>query len=202
MRRAPDRAHPRAGAASPCWTARCVSSRSMDIVQKMKRDWDRRASHHAKFWIATEDWQTDDAFADSGRRDGGTHPPVDRRELAARMVCARDRMWHRARDARARAIRRRDSRRRRLGRHDPPEPRVAVWRRSRAHAREQRRGSGALRCRVLRLAYAYVAFQHMPRPVFAAYLRDARRVLRRGGLIAFQIYLAGPASWIPTSMTR
>ena len=39
----------------------------MDIVQKMKRDWNRRASHHARFWIATEDWQTDDAFADSGR---------------------------------------------------------------------------------------------------------------------------------------
>ena len=41
----------------------------MDILQKMKKDWDRRADHHAKFWIAIGDWENDDIFHKSGIRD-------------------------------------------------------------------------------------------------------------------------------------
>jgi SAM-dependent methyltransferase len=38
----------------------------VDIASKMKRDWDRRAGEHARFWIATEDYQKDARFAASG----------------------------------------------------------------------------------------------------------------------------------------
>ena len=41
------------------------------------------------------------------------------------------------------------------------------------------------------LVYSYVAFQHMPRPVFASYLRETNRVLRAGGRLLFQVFV-GP----------
>ena len=34
----------------------------MNISEKMKRDWDERAQHHARFWIATENYQTEEVF--------------------------------------------------------------------------------------------------------------------------------------------
>jgi len=37
----------------------------MNIAEKMKRDWDQRAQHHARFWIATENYQTEEVFAQS-----------------------------------------------------------------------------------------------------------------------------------------
>ncbi len=39
----------------------------MNISEKMKRDWDERAQHHARFWIATENYQTEEVFEQSGR---------------------------------------------------------------------------------------------------------------------------------------
>ena len=39
----------------------------MNISQKMKRDWNQRALHHAQFWIATEKYQTEEVFAQSGQ---------------------------------------------------------------------------------------------------------------------------------------
>ncbi len=38
----------------------------MNIVAKMKRDWDRRASHDARFWVATSDFHDDAEFDSSG----------------------------------------------------------------------------------------------------------------------------------------
>ena len=38
----------------------------MNIAEKMKRDWDQRAQHHARFWIATENYHTEEVFAQSG----------------------------------------------------------------------------------------------------------------------------------------
>ena len=164
----------------------------MDIVQKMKRDWNRRASHHAKFWIATEDWQTDDAFADSGRETaerirrliGANWQPGWR---ALEIGCGIGRVMRALApyvaeihgvDVSADMIRQS---------HE--------WLAGVAHARTHENSGVDLAlfdAAYFDFVYAYVAFQHMPRPVFAAYLRDARRVLRPGGLIAFQIYLAGP----------
>ncbi|HNP97298.1 MAG TPA: hypothetical protein PKJ63_16770, partial [Cyclobacteriaceae bacterium] len=41
--------------------------RRMNIVEKMKHDWNERAQHHARFWIATEDYRTEEKFAQSGK---------------------------------------------------------------------------------------------------------------------------------------
>ena len=164
----------------------------MDIVQKMKRDWNRRASHHAKFWIATEDWQSDDAFADSGRETaerirrliGANWQPGWR---ALEIGCGIGRVMRALApfvaeihgvDVSADMIRQS---------HE--------WLAGVAHARTHENNGIDLALfddAYFDFVYAYVAFQHMPRPVFAAYLRDARRVLRPDGLVAFQIYLAGP----------
>ena len=38
----------------------------MNIVEKMKQDWNRRARQDARFWIATEDHETEEVFANSG----------------------------------------------------------------------------------------------------------------------------------------
>ena len=39
----------------------------MNVSEKMKRDWNQRAQHHARFWIATENYQTEEVFAQSGQ---------------------------------------------------------------------------------------------------------------------------------------
>jgi SAM-dependent methyltransferase len=39
----------------------------MIIAEKIKQDWNQRAQHHARFWIATEDYQTEEKFAQSGK---------------------------------------------------------------------------------------------------------------------------------------
>lgn len=164
----------------------------MDIVQKMKRDWNRRASHHAKFWIATEDWQSDDAFADSGRETaerirrliGANWQPGWR---ALEIGCGIGRVMRALApfvaeihgvDVSADMIRQ-----------------SHAWLAGVAHAQTHENSGIDLALfddAYFDFVYTYVAFQHMPRPVFAAYLRDARRVLRPDGLVAFQIYLAGP----------
>lgn len=40
---------------------------SINIAEKMKRDWDQRAQHHARFWIDTENYQTEESFTQSGQ---------------------------------------------------------------------------------------------------------------------------------------
>ena len=42
------------------------------------------------------------------------------------------------------------------------------------------------------LVYSFVAFQHMPRPVFARYLEESNRVLKTQGFLAFQIPMGPP----------
>jgi hypothetical protein len=39
----------------------------MNVSEKMKRDWNQRALHHAQYWIATENYQTEEVFAQSGQ---------------------------------------------------------------------------------------------------------------------------------------
>lgn len=46
----------------------------MNIAEKMKRDWDQRAHHHARYWIATENYQTEEIFMRSGQ--GTTQAPL------------------------------------------------------------------------------------------------------------------------------
>lgn len=38
----------------------------MIITEKMKQDWNQRAQHHARFWIATENYHTEEVFEQSG----------------------------------------------------------------------------------------------------------------------------------------
>ncbi len=191
LRRRLDRAHGQTGRDGPRWTARCVSSLPMDIVQKMKRDWNRRASHHAKFWIATEDWQTDDAFADSGRETG---------ERIRRLIGANWQPGWRALEIGCgigRVMRALAPYVAEIHGVDVSADMIRQsheWLSGVAHAHTHENSGVDLAlfdAAYFDFVYAYVAFQHMPRPVFAAYLRDARRVLRPGGFIAFQIYLAG-----------
>lgn len=39
----------------------------MIIAEKMKQEWNQRARHYARFWIATKDSQTEEKFAQSGK---------------------------------------------------------------------------------------------------------------------------------------
>ena len=39
----------------------------MNIVHKMKQDWDRRAQHHPRYWIATKAYEDEMVFAQSGQ---------------------------------------------------------------------------------------------------------------------------------------
>ncbi len=40
----------------------------MNISEKMKQDWDQRARHHARFWIDTQNYHTEEVFAQSGHK--------------------------------------------------------------------------------------------------------------------------------------
>ena len=40
-----------------------------NLTAKMTVDWDRRAQENARFYIASDDWQSDEVFRASGVRD-------------------------------------------------------------------------------------------------------------------------------------
>ena len=159
----------------------------VDIVAKMKRDWNRRARHDARFWIATNDFRNDAEFDSSGEatrlallRLLGDH--YDPGWTVLEVGCGIGRVLKPlARDFA-----------RLCGIDVAPEmiARSRDWLGGLSNV-EAREGSGVdlagFADRSFDLAFSYVAFQHMPRPVFAAYLAEINRVLRDGSLFALQV---------------
>jgi SAM-dependent methyltransferase len=174
-----------------------LGSMIVNIIEKMKGDWDRRAGHNPKFWIATEDWRTDEQFADSGQETA-------RRLLA--LLSGRVRPGWRVLDIGCgigRVLRA-------LAPHVAHVSGVDVSGAMIEQSREWLRGVenaatyensgidlGRFEDASFDLVYSYVAFQHMPRPVMAAYVAESHRVLKPNGFLAFQIYLSDSAAEDP-----
>jgi len=172
----------------------------MNISEKMKRDWNQRAAHHARFWIATENYQTEEVFTESGQDTAqalfealkGLYQPswkvLDIGCGIGRVLKPIAKHFHAlvgidvssSMIAQSKAW---------LSEY----PNVTTFETSGMDLREFQDQS-------FNLVYSYVAFQHMPRPVLEQYLAEINRVLTPEGYLALQLPI-GPYCDVPIEDT-
>ena len=159
----------------------------MIIAEKMKQDWDQRARHHARFWIATEDYQTEEKFARSGQ--------VTAEALLATLPCPYQNSWKvlEIGCGIGRVLKALAPNFHQLWGVDVSSEMIAQSKRWLADAPhiETCETSGVdlkeFPPSFFNLVYSYVTFQHIPRPVFEQYLGEIHRVLAPKGFLAFQL---------------
>ncbi|MDR4494269.1 MAG: methyltransferase domain-containing protein [Nitrospirales bacterium] len=163
----------------------------MNLSEKMKRDWDRRAQHHARFWIATEDYHSEKIFTRSG--EATAHSLL--RKLHGRHA----RSW-RVMDIGCgigRVLKPLAPYFTELIGVDVSSEMIAqskIWLAEHPNIATHETSGVDLQDfpdHYFDLVYSYVAFQHMPRPVFECYLKEVHRILKPHGYFLFQLPL-GP----------
>lgn len=159
----------------------------MNIIEKMKHDWDQRAQHHARFWIATENYQTEESFAQSG---------LDTAHALLKALTGLHKESWKILDMGCgigRTLRP-------LAKHFQALVGIDVSSAMIAQSKSWLSGyhnittfetSGVdlrkFNDQSFNLVYSYVAFQHMPRPVLEQYLGEINRVLTPEGYLAMQL---------------
>ncbi len=161
----------------------------MNMVTKMKTDWDRRARHHARYWIAIEDYQDDQTFSRSGEQTANAildilSPRDPRHWKALEVGCGIGRVL------------------KPLARYFAHLVGVDISKEMIAQSKEWLSGlknvetieSSGVDLQLFpdesfELVYSYITFQHLPLPVFERYLAESHRVLRPGGCLVFQLYV-------------
>ncbi len=172
----------------------------MNISEKMKRDWDERAQHNARFWIATENYQTEEVFEKSGMATAHAliesladlHRPswnvLDIGCGIGRVLKPLARHFHTlvGIDVSSTMIAQSKT-------WLADYPNITTFENSGVDLHEFKDES-------FHLVYSYVAFQHMPRTVFDQYLREINRVLTPDGYLALQLPI-GPYCDVPIEDT-
>lgn len=157
--------------------------------QLMREQWDERARENARYYVATDDWKTEEEFHDSGEgsvdfilSDIGQFVPPDATVLEigcgiGRMLKPLAKRFRKAYgvDISPEMIRQAKERLRGL-------KNVKVW-------ANNGRDLRPLRARKIDLAISFIVFQHIPDPeIIRCYIRDVLRVLKPGGLFKFQVW--------------
>ncbi len=158
-----------------------------NLAAKMKTDWDLRAQENARFYIASDDWQNEEAFRASGVRDaalvirgleGFLHPEMRVLEIGCgigrllRVLAPRFAELHGI-DVSGEMIQR--------GRDWLADcPNVFLHETSGVDL-------GIFPTGAFDFVYSCITFQHMPVGVVASYCREVRRVLTPQGRFRFQV---------------
>ena len=159
----------------------------MNIAQKMKREWNLRAQHHAKYWVATENFHDDEEFARSGEKTAQAilsclQSHTDPSWTILDIGCGIGRVL------------------KPLAHYFQRLVGIDVSGEMILKSKDWLRGLNNVETietsgvdlepfpdETFDLVYSFVAFQHMPRPVFVRYLEESNRVLKPHGYLAFQI---------------
>lgn len=161
----------------------------MNLCEKMKRDWNRRAQHHARFWIATEDYHNETTFTHSGESTA--------RALLERLHGRHSSSWRvmEIGCGIGRVLKALAPHFTELVGVDVSSEMIAqskVWLSEYPHIATHETSGIDLpdfQDNHFDLVYSYVVFQHMPRPVFECYLKEVHRILKPHGYFLFQLPL-------------
>ena len=172
----------------------------MNVSEKMKRDWNQRAQHHARFWIATENYETEEVFAQSGQ------------DTAQALLHALNGLWRPSWKVLdigcgiGRVLKPLAEHFHALVGIDVSSAMIAqskAWLSEYPHVTTFETSGMDLNefeDQSFNLVYSYVAFQHMPRPVLEQYLGEINRVLTPDGYLALQLPI-GPYCDVPIEDT-
>ncbi|MDH5588249.1 MAG: class I SAM-dependent methyltransferase, partial [Nitrospirota bacterium] len=172
----------------------------MNIAEKMKQDWEERAQHHARFWIATEHYQNEEVFAESGE------------ETAQCLMTAIREVYQPTWNVLdigcgiGRVLKPLAPYFQTLSGVDVSATMIAqskTWLADYPHITTYENSGldlSKFHDSSFNLVYSYVAFQHMPRPVFERYLGEINRVLLPEGYLALQLPI-GPYHEAPLEDT-
>lgn len=164
----------------------------VNIADRMKTDWNRRARSHARFWVATGHHADETTFAQSGLRDAEA--------LYSMVAAVCDPSW-RVLEIGCGVGRLLKALAPRFSYLHGVDVSGEMIRRSRHYlagianvATTETNGTDLrpFTPSSFNLIYSYVAFQHMPEEVFSRYLDEANRLLMPNGYLLFQIYVGTP----------